>query len=104
MDIPDAIQSKAKSELLEKMDHRLVPGDTTWVDIYWRMYGKPDGSWGGLNQEAVVNNDEIQICTIATSSRLEIIYHHHIIVSAARHPIHTSPTASAMGRWPMMAE
>lgn len=57
------------------------------------MYGKPDGSWGGLNQEAVVNNDEIQICTIAASSRLEIIYHHHRV--SAAHP-HTSLTASAM--------
>jgi hypothetical protein len=77
------------------MEHRLV-GDTTWVDIYWRMYGKPDGSWGGLNQEAVVNNDEIQICTIAASSRLEIIYHHHIVSAAHPHSDHTSPTASAI--------
>jgi hypothetical protein len=72
MKIPEAVQSKAKRDFLRQHELHLVPqADTTWLDVLWRIFGKPDGSWSSIpNQDAVENNAEIQVCTIAESSHL----------------------------------
>lgn len=59
--------NKPKRELPAFMELILEDGaeNTPWGDLYWRMFGRPDGSLGDeINQEALDNWDEIIACKI----------------------------------------
>ncbi|KAN0067981.1 hypothetical protein V8E54_013909 [Elaphomyces granulatus] len=61
-DMNTTTANKPKRELPAFMELILEDGaeNTPWGDLYWRMFGRPDGSLGDeINQEALDNWDEI---------------------------------------------
>ena len=74
--IPNITAPRHERKMPEQMKLLLEPGaeNTPWGDLFWRMYGRPDGSLGEeLNQEALAHWEEIVACKI-TTSHVYIIY------------------------------
>jgi len=59
---PNLTAPRHERKMPEQMKLLLEPGaeNTPWGDLFWRMYGRPDGSLGEeLNQEALAHWEEI---------------------------------------------
>lgn len=99
---PNLTAPRHERKMPEQMKLLLEPGaeNTPWGDLFWRMYGRPDGSLGEeLNQEALAHWEEIVACKITTSHIYMIRITYYFPIVSHLHPTPLLPLPEC--HWPL---